>query len=220
MSAGDVWLSEWKPATLSFPFCSPSAWHYISIRLLSTVISTDCSLHSVLKKHWKVISSPRTWPGLQPSPSRDPPGQHTVERGNTVGKLKERNYNSFECPWERGRAETERERGRARRCGTGRPRDISLWDIPGPGLVNSPKLVFGASDPDCDSAIKICHLVVFIKLAEQHLHVCYTHTHTHARTQLFLCRYKAVAPQQIKHIVDTRGDRTAEQNNPGTCHLV
>lgn len=149
------------------------------------------------KQHWKVISSLRTWPGPLLLPTHDPPGQHIVERGNTVGKLKERNYNSLNV-YRRAEGGTERE---SKEVWKGRPCDILLWGIPGPGLVNSLKLVFGASDLDCCSAIKICHLVVFIKQLNSTLMYVTTHTHTHI--QLPLCRYKAILPQQIIDIVDT-----------------
>lgn len=59
---------------------------------------------------------------------------------------------------------------RAKEVWKGRPDDISQWGIPDLGLVNCLKLVFGVSNPDRCSAIKICHLVVFITLAEQHPH--------------------------------------------------
>lgn len=129
-----------------------------------------------------------------------------------VGKLKERNYNSLNV---HGRAAGGTERGEGEEkvwkeslC------DILLWGIPGPGLVNSLKLVFGVSDPDCCSATKICHPVVFIKQDEQHPHVC-NHTRTHGSG------YKAIFPQQIIDIVDTleeelcffrqQGDTAAEK---------
>ena len=52
----------------------------------------------------------------------------------------------------------------------GRPDDIWLWGIPDLALVNRLKLVFGVSNPGCCSAIKICHLVLFIAPAEQQPH--------------------------------------------------
>lgn len=144
-----VRLSRCKLVMLSFSHCSPTAWHWINIRLSSRLISTDCSLHSLLKQHWKVISSLRTWLGPPLLPTHDPPGQHIVERGNMVGKLKERNYNSLNVRRRAGGGvERERRTGKSKEVWKGRPRDILLWGIPGPGLVNSLKLVFGVSDPN------------------------------------------------------------------------
>lgn len=78
------------------------------------LISTDCSLHSLLKQHWKVIGSLRTWPGPLLLPPCDPPGGSTLwnevtwpanwKRGTTI------RWMSTRGTWEGGRV---------RRCGKG-----------------------------------------------------------------------------------------------------
>lgn len=67
----------------SLSLCRLSVRHWISIRMESMLISADCSLHRVLKQHWKVISSLRTWPGLLLLPTCNPPWGTTLWEGVT-----------------------------------------------------------------------------------------------------------------------------------------
>lgn len=179
----------------SLSLCRLSVRHWISIRMASMPISADCSLHRVLKQHWKVISSLRTWPGLLLLPTCDPPwGTALWERGNVGVKLKEREHNS---PRVHGRG-GERNGGvgseawwhfAARRSGA----SLTVWNLPlrcqTPGAALSLSRVYQASwrAPSCT--------------------VC-THTLLHNYQSI---DKKAILSQQIAYIVDTSGLSVSRQ---------